>query len=93
MTKSTQKASSRKAADRSAPGGRRRRRGRCSGCLRRWRSAPDPDAALRERINLHPIGRLGQPQDIAGMALYLASDESSWVTGAAFTVDGGFTAT
>jgi len=56
-------------------------------------NAPDPDAALRERINLHPIGRLGQPQDIAGMALYLASDESSWVTGAAFTVDGGFTAT
>ena len=56
-------------------------------------NAPDPAAALRDRINLHPIGRLGQPQDIAGMALYLASDESSWVTGAAFTVDGGFTAT
>jgi len=56
-------------------------------------NAPDPAAALRDRINLHPIGRLGQPHDIAGMALYLASDESSWVTGAAFTVDGGFTAT
>lgn len=56
-------------------------------------NAPDPAAALRDRINLHPIGRLGQPEDIAGMALYLASDESSWVTGAAFTVDGGFTAT
>ena len=56
-------------------------------------NAPDPDAALRDRINLHPIGRLGQPQDVAAMAIYLASDESSWVTGAAFTVDGGFTAT
>jgi NAD(P)-dependent dehydrogenase (short-subunit alcohol dehydrogenase family) len=56
-------------------------------------NAPDPAAALRDRINLHPIGRLGQPQDVAGMAIYLASDESSWVTGAAFTVDGGFTAT
>jgi NAD(P)-dependent dehydrogenase (short-subunit alcohol dehydrogenase family) len=56
-------------------------------------NAPDPAAALRDRINLHPIGRLGRPQDVAGMAIYLASDESSWVTGAAFTVDGGFTAT
>jgi NAD(P)-dependent dehydrogenase (short-subunit alcohol dehydrogenase family) len=41
---------------------------------------------------MHPIGRLGMPEDIAGMAVYLASDESSWVTGAALTVDGGFTA-
>jgi NAD(P)-dependent dehydrogenase (short-subunit alcohol dehydrogenase family) len=56
-------------------------------------NAPDPAAALRDRINLHPLGRVGQPQDVAGMAIYLASDESSWVTGAAFTVDGGFTAT
>jgi NAD(P)-dependent dehydrogenase (short-subunit alcohol dehydrogenase family) len=55
-------------------------------------NAPDPAAALRDRINLHPIGRLGQPQDVAGMAIYLASDESSWVTGSAFAVDGGFTA-
>jgi NAD(P)-dependent dehydrogenase (short-subunit alcohol dehydrogenase family) len=37
----------------------------------------------------HPIGRVGTPEDIAGMALYLASDESSWVTGSVFTIDGG----
>jgi NAD(P)-dependent dehydrogenase (short-subunit alcohol dehydrogenase family) len=37
----------------------------------------------------HPIGRLGTPEDIAHMALYLASDESSWVTGSVFTIDGG----
>ena len=54
--------------------------------------APDPAAALRERIALHPSGRLGQPEDIAPFAVYLASDESSWVTGGAFPVDGGFTA-
>lgn len=40
----------------------------------------------------HPLGRLGTPEDVAYCALYLASDESSWVTGTAFPVDGGFTA-
>jgi NAD(P)-dependent dehydrogenase (short-subunit alcohol dehydrogenase family) len=56
------------------------------------RKAPDPEAMRRERISAHPIGRLGQPEDIAGMAVYLASDESSWVTGAVFPVDGGYLA-
>jgi NAD(P)-dependent dehydrogenase (short-subunit alcohol dehydrogenase family) len=56
------------------------------------RQAPDPEAMRRERISAHPIGRLGQPEDIAGMAVYLASDESSWVTGAVFPVDGGYLA-
>jgi NAD(P)-dependent dehydrogenase (short-subunit alcohol dehydrogenase family) len=56
------------------------------------RQAPDPTAVRRERIGVHPIGRLGQPEDIAGLAVYLASDESSWVTGAAFPVDGGYLA-
>lgn len=54
--------------------------------------APDPEAVRRERISVHPIGRLGRPEDIAGLAVYLASDESSWVTGAAFPVDGGYLA-
>ena len=40
----------------------------------------------------HPLGRLGTPEDIAYFALYLASDESSWVTGGIFPIDGGFTA-
>jgi NAD(P)-dependent dehydrogenase (short-subunit alcohol dehydrogenase family) len=54
--------------------------------------APDPVALRRERTAAHPIGRLGKPEDMAGIAVYLASDESTWVTGAAFPVDGGFTA-
>jgi NAD(P)-dependent dehydrogenase (short-subunit alcohol dehydrogenase family) len=54
--------------------------------------APDPKAVRTERIALHPLGRLGQPDDIAGLAVYLASDESSWVTGATFPVDGGYLA-
>jgi NAD(P)-dependent dehydrogenase (short-subunit alcohol dehydrogenase family) len=54
--------------------------------------APDPKAVRSERIAAHPIGRLGQPEDIAGLAVYLASDESSWVTGSVFPVDGGYLA-
>ncbi len=54
--------------------------------------APDPHAMRRERIAVHPIGRLGQPRDIAGMAVLLASDESAWVTGAVLPVDGGYLA-
>jgi NAD(P)-dependent dehydrogenase (short-subunit alcohol dehydrogenase family) len=56
------------------------------------RKAADPDAVRRERISVHPAGRLGQPEDIAGMAVYLASDESAWVTGATLAVDGGYLA-
>jgi 3(or 17)beta-hydroxysteroid dehydrogenase len=40
----------------------------------------------------HPIGHMGEPIDIAYLDLYLASDESRWVTGAEFTIDGGYTA-
>ena len=38
------------------------------------------------------LPRTGRPEDIAALALYLASDESSWVTGANFVIDGGFMA-
>ena len=40
----------------------------------------------------HPLGRVGTPEDIAAMGLFLASDESSWITGSVFTVDGGYAA-
>jgi NAD(P)-dependent dehydrogenase (short-subunit alcohol dehydrogenase family) len=41
---------------------------------------------------IQPIARAGHPQDIAAMALFLASDDSEWVTGTAMVVDGGFSA-
>lgn len=50
------------------------------------------EAARKQRIAMHPAGRFGQPHDIAGMAVLLASDESKWITGSAFTVDGGYSA-
>lgn len=56
------------------------------------RKAPDPSAVRLERIGVHPLGRLGEPEDVAGLAVYLASDESSWVTGATMPVDGGYLA-
>lgn len=40
----------------------------------------------------HPLGRLGEPEDVAHAAVYLASDESRWVTGILLPVDGGYTA-
>lgn len=51
------------------------------------------DDALREKVMAEqPIGRLGQPEDIGALALYLASDASSFVTGQIFVADGGATA-
>lgn len=46
----------------------------------------------RHLTPLHPIGRLGQPADIADAAVFLASDESAFMTGADLVVDGGYTA-
>jgi NAD(P)-dependent dehydrogenase (short-subunit alcohol dehydrogenase family) len=50
------------------------------------------EAARKERLAMHPLGRFGQPEDVSGLAVFLASDESSWITGAAYLVDGGYSA-
>ena len=50
------------------------------------------DPALTERaLALHPLGRLGEPEDVAGAAFFLASEDAAWVTGVALPVDGGYT--
>jgi NAD(P)-dependent dehydrogenase (short-subunit alcohol dehydrogenase family) len=50
----------------------------------------DPAAFARRQVHW-PTGRLGKPREIVAAALFLASDESSFVTAAAFSVDGGVT--
>jgi NAD(P)-dependent dehydrogenase (short-subunit alcohol dehydrogenase family) len=55
------------------------------------RMLADPDARARAERS-HPLGRIGRPEDIAAAAVWLCSDESSWITGHALVVDGGLTA-
>jgi 3(or 17)beta-hydroxysteroid dehydrogenase len=52
----------------------------------------DTDAVRRTALERHPIGRLGQPEDIAKGIIFLASDDSGFMTGAGLVIDGGSTA-
>lgn len=56
------------------------------------RGGGDVELGLKLTTAKYPIGRLGQPMDIARAALFLASGEAGFITGAVFTVDGGMTA-
>jgi NAD(P)-dependent dehydrogenase (short-subunit alcohol dehydrogenase family) len=56
----------------------------------RLREAPDPDAAMAALVARQPMGRLGTSEEMAAAYLFLASDESSFTTGTALVVDGGF---
>jgi len=56
----------------------------------RLRATGDYDAALQEFISRQPMGRIGTTEEIAALALYLASDESSFTTGQAHAIDGGW---
>ncbi len=57
-----------------------------------WDSAkafPNPEKAVEDAAKATLLGRLGKPEDVAKTALFLASEESSFITGSAITVDGG----
>ncbi len=59
-----------------------------------WESAqafPDPSSAVADAAAATLLKRLGAPKDIASAALFLASDDSAWITGSVLTVDGGRT--
>jgi NAD(P)-dependent dehydrogenase (short-subunit alcohol dehydrogenase family) len=53
---------------------------------------PDPQAALERARSLHPLGRVGMPEDIANFVAYLASDEAAFINGAELSIDGGLSA-
>jgi NAD(P)-dependent dehydrogenase (short-subunit alcohol dehydrogenase family) len=58
----------------------------------RLKEYPDPQRAYAEMTGTQPVGRMGKPDEIAQAALYLASDEASFVTGSTFMIDGGWSA-
>jgi NAD(P)-dependent dehydrogenase (short-subunit alcohol dehydrogenase family) len=52
-------------------------------------SEPDYAAFLEHSKTTHPIGRVGEPGEVAELILYLASERASWITGATYSIDGG----
>jgi meso-butanediol dehydrogenase/(S,S)-butanediol dehydrogenase/diacetyl reductase len=58
-----------------------------------WEQRQQTDPNVFERVaKWYPLGRIGDPEDVAGAALFLASDEAAWISGAVLPVDGGLTA-
>ena len=58
-----------------------------------WEQRQQKDPDVFERVaRWYPLGRIGDPEDVAGAALFLASDEAAWISGAVLPVDGGLTA-
>jgi meso-butanediol dehydrogenase/(S,S)-butanediol dehydrogenase/diacetyl reductase len=58
-----------------------------------WEERRQKDPDVFERLaKWYPVGRVGEPEDVVGAALFLASDEAAWISGAVLPVDGGLTA-
>jgi NAD(P)-dependent dehydrogenase (short-subunit alcohol dehydrogenase family) len=58
----------------------------------RERGNGDLDRGIEMTVSKYPLGRLGQPEDIARVALFLAGDDAAFVTGSIYAADGGMTA-
>jgi len=56
------------------------------------KSGADKDKIHQEEANLQPLGRLGQPEEVAELVLFLASDKAKFITGSLQVIDGGYTA-
>jgi NAD(P)-dependent dehydrogenase (short-subunit alcohol dehydrogenase family) len=52
-------------------------------------SEEDYSAFLEHSKQTHPLGRVGQPDEIAELVFFLASKQASWITGATYSIDGG----
>jgi NAD(P)-dependent dehydrogenase (short-subunit alcohol dehydrogenase family) len=52
-------------------------------------TVPDYDAFLERSRSTHPLGRVGQPEEIAALSAFLCSDEAGWITGGIYSIDGG----
>lgn len=59
---------------------------------RQFEDREGPQGTLHDLARLHPMGRLGRPEEIAPAAVFLASEESSFMTGGSLVIDGGYTA-
>jgi meso-butanediol dehydrogenase / (S,S)-butanediol dehydrogenase / diacetyl reductase len=58
-----------------------------------WQDRIDRDPVVFQRlVKWYPLGRVGEPEDIANAAMFLASDDAAWITGTVLTVDGGLLA-
>jgi NAD(P)-dependent dehydrogenase (short-subunit alcohol dehydrogenase family) len=55
-----------------------------------FQSKPDPSKAREEADKLHALWRIGKPEEVGRVAVFLASDDASFMTGASVVVDGGF---
>ncbi len=56
------------------------------------RSGADKNAVHKEEASLQPLGRIGQPEEVASLVAFIASDEAAFITGSLQVIDGGYTA-